>query len=480
MRRRPFAIALFGLLCACEGESYALTVDVRSNLVPGVDITEVGVTLRRGGAMVRTTVTPIGAGAPLTEAVRVAEFLNVPSGHYDIEVIGRGPSGNVRREGIVDLRANQALFYTFSSACLGVMCPPDDDPTATDCDEGACVTPPCMGTCSTDAAVDTAPVVDSAVDAAPDTSMPTYPCPGVVDYIRVSEIGIGASIRYAERHFTSPPAVVLASAQGDAALGYLSQAANLAPGLAHAKNAPLILTAGGMLRTDVRDYLLANTGSVTEVFLVGGDSDLTPALESAIAGLHGWTVTRIGGGGWADTARRIANQIGVGDGRVLILRPSDEALKDSAVAVAAAAARRRPVLYVNGGSVPSETAMWLSSHSSITGADVIGDSTRLSDSVLGTLGIPFVRYANADDYAEAVAIASDMVPDGTRAGVVNTTHRLLALSVGARGIPVLLVMPATLPATTADYLRTSPIAGVDLMGPLTDGDAIEMSLCALF
>jgi hypothetical protein len=489
MCRRLDALVLLAFVAACEPGSHNLTLDVRSDLMPGVDVIEVRVTLTQGGSTVRTQLTPIGVDAPLIDAVRVAEFLDVPSGDYELEAIGRGPSGSVRREGIVELRASEALLYTLPSACVGVVCPPSDDPTATDCDEGMCVAPPCAGECTgRDAAADTTPPADSSIDTSPpadtsvpvDTSAPIYPCPGVVDYVRVSEVGIGASIRYAERNFTAPPAIVLTSAGGDAAFGYLSQTANLAPGLAHAKSAPLIFTPGGSLRPDVREYLLANRGSVTEVFLVGGEGELTPALESAIAGLHGWTVTRFGGGGWADTARRIANQIGTGDGRVVILRANDGSLNDAAVAVAAAAVRRRPVLYVNGGGIPMETANWLSNHTSVTGADVIADEARLRTSTVDMLGLPYVRYASADDFAEAIAIADAMAPDATRAGLVGVSSRLLALSIGARGIPVLLVDTASLPSSTADYLRTSPIAGVDLMGPLTAGDAIEMDLCALF
>jgi len=484
VNRRLRLIWLLLFAASCSEGSYGLTIDVRSDLAPGVDITEVRTTLSSDVEVVRTALTPVAAGDPLAEGFRVAEFTDVPAGQYEVDVVGRGPSGSVSRRGIVVLSADAALVYTLPSACVAIVCPGSgDDPAATDCDDGMCVVPPCVGVCtpmdaSTDVTIDapdTSPPPDTSVDTSPPDS-----CPDVVSRYDVSMEGVGGALFYARTRRPSPPAVVIVTFQGDPAFGNLSQATIPAVGLARRYAAPLIFSATSNLRGDVRTYLMENRGSINNIFIVGGDSSISPGVQSEIAAMSDWGVIRIGGGGFADTARDIANRVGVGDGRAVIIRAAGTSLPDGAVAAAAAAAvARRPLLFVNRAEIPPETNNWFVNHPAITAIDVIGPTSDVLDTTVEMLGRPYTRYADADAFAHAVSISSGMAPSATRAGLVPLSYRLLALSVGAVGHPVLLVDSATLPTATADYLRASPIVSVDLMGPLADPDAIERALCPI-
>ena len=125
--------------------------------------------------------------------------------------------------------------------------------------------------------------------------------------------------------------------------------------LAIAMGAPILLNNGDSLRADVAAYLDANT-TITDVYIVGGETVISAEIEAELAGPRGYTVTRLAGETRADTAVAVAAALGAGyDDDVTLVNGSG--FPD---ALSAGHPSRRhggsPILVVNADSIPAATA----------------------------------------------------------------------------------------------------------------------------
>jgi len=147
---RPVLFAcLVVALLSCSASGYSVSVDVRSDLVAGEDVTEIRTVLSDAVGTEFTHLEPIGAGDDLAGGVRAAEFDRLPTGEYVVEVVVRGTESSLSRRSLIVLRQDLSLTVVLSSACVGVTCPGTGDaPDATECDEGRCAPPECVGDCS--------------------------------------------------------------------------------------------------------------------------------------------------------------------------------------------------------------------------------------------------------------------------------------------------------------------------------------------
>lgn len=154
MTRALPLIALFLSLSACDGDDSALLVDLRTDYVPGLDFVTVEVSATPAGATTelpssrtvstRDSFLPVGS--------RVAEYRGIPAGTTSVRVRLRSRSGAFVGEGrvVVDIQGQNGVTVVISRSCMDIVCPLDD-PGATACYGGRCVTPDCrpgdMTTC---------------------------------------------------------------------------------------------------------------------------------------------------------------------------------------------------------------------------------------------------------------------------------------------------------------------------------------------
>lgn len=138
-------LALFASL-GCAGRSLELSVDVRTDLRPGVDFASARVELSR----VPDPVTlPADEGDPYAAGVRVAEYRGLAGGRARARVAlldATGAEVVARRVDLV-LEGDYALTVVLTADCVGRSCPGVAEPASfTECVSGRCVDPACGGT----------------------------------------------------------------------------------------------------------------------------------------------------------------------------------------------------------------------------------------------------------------------------------------------------------------------------------------------
>ena len=103
---------------ACGGDDGALLVDLRTELVPGVDFAEVETRIGTR-APVLTTAT---AGQSFAAGRRVAEASDLANGTYEVVVLLYTPTGSVlaSRRTNITVDGTTALLVTITRGCLGL------------------------------------------------------------------------------------------------------------------------------------------------------------------------------------------------------------------------------------------------------------------------------------------------------------------------------------------------------------------------
>jgi hypothetical protein len=136
------ATAILG--ASCKGTTtYALSVDLRTDLVPGVEFARIVTAVDDG------LTTEHGAGEPAAAYVagtRVADFGDLGEGDPLVRVELFAPDGAslVSRLSRISLKKDYALTVVVTRSCAGVTCPiPAGDPAATTCVAGQCAKPEC-------------------------------------------------------------------------------------------------------------------------------------------------------------------------------------------------------------------------------------------------------------------------------------------------------------------------------------------------
>lgn len=132
------AVALLG----CGGGPVDLVIDVRSDLVPDVEVDAMTVALIGDETISRD----LSAADDLFAGVRAAAFRGVRRGERDVTVTLRSHGAEVaRRRVLLDVRKTAGVTVVITRDCAGVVCPrPDGDPALTSCLGGRCVDPSCL------------------------------------------------------------------------------------------------------------------------------------------------------------------------------------------------------------------------------------------------------------------------------------------------------------------------------------------------
>jgi hypothetical protein len=214
--------------------------------------------------------------------------------------------------------------------------------------------------------------------------------------------------------------------------------------LAHARNAPTLLTGGDELdpRTAAEiDRLLAGRGTV---HVLGGEAAIGPGVVDALTD-GGYDVERVAGADRFETSVAVAEALGNPDS-VLLARGGD--FPDAVTAGAAAAHTDGAVLLTTGDEPHPAAAAYLDEHEPAETFAVGGPAVRAHPDAAAVSG-PH-RWGTAREVAEtffsepsfAGIARGDAFPDALTGGVLS----------GGSGGPVLLTLPAALPDDTAAYL----------------------------
>ena len=200
--------------------------------------------------------------------------------------------------------------------------------------------------------------------------------------------------------------------------------------LAIAKNAPLLLTSPQSLDAATANELSRVLAPGGTVYLLGGQSALSAAVQSTVADL-GYRVARLSGSDRYGTAIAIAGALG---NPTTVFEASGQAFPDALSAVPAASHVHGVILLTDGSAQSAQTAAYLKAHPGIRYA--VGGPAAAADPAAPAL-------VGADRYATSAALARAFFPDVTSFAVATGVNFADALSggafAGAHGQPLLLV-----------------------------------------
>ncbi len=138
--------AAVSLLAGCDGDPSVLAVDVRTDLVPGVEFTRVRSALDSGGPGMITMDAASAIDQDFVAGQRVAEYEALSAGTYRLVVELLEADGRVALSRPVSVTfdgTSLGVTVVLTRDCRGVVCPEGGDPSATACLGGRCVSPEC-------------------------------------------------------------------------------------------------------------------------------------------------------------------------------------------------------------------------------------------------------------------------------------------------------------------------------------------------
>src|SRR5687768_7828144 len=128
---RGAALAMAVLLAGCGGDDpYTLAVDVKTDLIAGIEFTTVRVTLVAGERRVGQEERGAFVGEEFVRAVRVGEIDGLASGSYrmDAELIAADGRVVLARPVALDIRGDTIVLVVLTRDCRMVSCPPAAGP----------------------------------------------------------------------------------------------------------------------------------------------------------------------------------------------------------------------------------------------------------------------------------------------------------------------------------------------------------------
>lgn len=263
------------------------------------------------------------------------------------------------------------------------------------------------------------------------------------------------------------------------------------------KNAPILLTEPTTLRDDVRAEIQRVLAPGGTVYVLGGTSAISAAIEQQIAGL-GYAVNRFQGGDRFHTALAIAEQGFPNLKQLYVATGTDypDALVAGPLAVSGGsyvgvtgtpAAPHGALLLTNDFALDPDVAAFIrsfeASHPHATVA--VGGHATEALKTIGPVYTTFNYIAGGDRYGTAQAVAESMAAGGlhlpTAIGIATGTAWPDALTGGAYcaaiGAPVFLPSPVLMANTSWNSLTANdssgnwPIANVYVFGGIKAVDA---------
>lgn len=133
-------------LAACGDDGITLSVDVKTDYVPGVQFTRVETTLEIDGSERPAIPAGVSASDDFIAGVRVAEYDDLAAGEAMLRIGLRNADGDLvaSKSASLTLRGATGATIVLTRSCEGVTCPgPRDATDATECINGTCVPPEC-------------------------------------------------------------------------------------------------------------------------------------------------------------------------------------------------------------------------------------------------------------------------------------------------------------------------------------------------
>lgn len=147
------------LLAACDPSTLALQVDLRTDLLPGLEFASVEVQLLEPAD---TQTMPADGSADYTASVRVASFDDLRPGNHELQLRLLDDEGAevLGRRMLLTVEESRVVTFVLTRSCRDVTCPAEGGAgDLTECVGGACASPSCVETgegcptpeCTTDA-----------------------------------------------------------------------------------------------------------------------------------------------------------------------------------------------------------------------------------------------------------------------------------------------------------------------------------------
>ena len=228
--------------------------------------------------------------------------------------------------------------------------------------------------------------------------------------------------------------------------------------LAVAHHAPVLLSSSSSLDAETQTEIERVLPAGGTVYLLGGTSALSPAVQSALSSA-GFQAVRLAGADRYGTAAAIAAALG---DPTTVLLASGIDFPDALSAGAAASRVHGAVLLTDGSTMAPTTASYLAAHPGATVYALGGPAATADPGAIAIVG--------ADRYQTAVKTAAAFFSAPTQVGLASGLNFPDALSggaqIGAAGGPMLLTDPSSLPSAVASYLAAnqSSITAVDVYG----------------
>lgn len=146
MGPRFLLVCALAIGCASDPEAL-LSVDLRSDYIPGREIAQVSTRLELGGGFERRVTFDLDSVLELSTGTRIASFDAVEPGSYrlHVEAVDGDGATLASRFGVVEVRVDTVVTIVLSRACQDRSCPEmSDAPEATECVGGVCVPPECF------------------------------------------------------------------------------------------------------------------------------------------------------------------------------------------------------------------------------------------------------------------------------------------------------------------------------------------------
>jgi putative cell wall-binding protein len=244
---------------------------------------------------------------------------------------------------------------------------------------------------------------------------------------------------------------------------------------------PLLLTSSTSLPPSVKAEI--QRLHPARIVLVGGVNSVSDLVRTELTNLA--PTSRISGADRFEVSRRIAKEVfGSSAPRVYVATGND--FPDAVSAGAAAAARRNPVILVNGhasaADAETKAALVALGAKSIT---VVGGASSVTPGVVTSLGTvaPTTRLAGADRYAASLAASNDVYPTAKTVFIatgVGFPDALVGAALAARKAgPLFLVPSECLARGVLDRVRSLGATSVTILGgPNSVAEAVTLpTLC---
>jgi putative cell wall-binding protein len=238
------------------------------------------------------------------------------------------------------------------------------------------------------------------------------------------------------------------------------------------EQAPVLLTETAQVPASVLAEISRALGETGTVYLLGGESAISPAVAEALEAA-GYDVVRLAGTDRVATSLQLAQFLldaGVEVDEVVLASSTN--FPDALAGAAYAGSAQAPVLLTAPGGLDPRVRDLLASLGKDVEVHVAGGSAAVSDAVLAqvaALGVDVERLSGTDRYDTAVQIAEALFPAPTAVALATggTFPDALAgaAAAGRRDAPVLLV-GAELPGPVRDYLakHAGTIEAVYILG----------------